>query len=92
MEQLRVLVLCLLVGCAAPAEEAPPPVTPAPAASPTPAAAPPAPTPAATAAPALALGGTFPAWSAPIRGGGTLRLPDPTAGVVILELIRSADW
>jgi len=91
-------LLCALVaGCSGPlvaADPAPPPETLAPAATPAPVpAATPAPTPAPEVATRpLTLGGAFPGFEGTTRAGAPVTVPDPSGGVVILELIRSADW
>lgn len=98
------LLWALVAGCSGPLLAVDPAPTPGPAETPVPAATP---APAATAAPApvgtpapapevddkpLTLGGAFPGFTGTTRAGAAVTVPDPSGGVVILELIRSADW
>jgi hypothetical protein len=88
------LLSALVAGCSGPLQAVDPAPKPASAAPPAPAATPaPAPTPAPEAAmKPLTLGGAFPGFEGTTRAGVPVIVPDPSGGVVILELIRSADW
>ncbi len=89
---LFVALAVLAVGCAGAAEVPQADPAPAPQAEPSAAAAPAAQAePAPTVTP-LILGEQFPAWTATTRTGAPVLVPDPSGGLVILELIRSADW